>query len=219
MKIAFITECDYFFFAAEAEGCDLVLFPFYRAKVINYGSEIKGDTDFFRTLTGLSKALKATVIAGADTDSYGLIRRSVAVCDNGKLLGISDLLAVSEGEPFTCGAFYRVYDTRAGRVGVAVGSDGASSDCVRALASCGADVIVNIAEKMDGKTLLSARAKALEFGTPIAVCAEGGACLAGTNGEALFASPMKISTFSVRPGRDYHVVTCRRRGKRFTGDK
>ena len=219
MKIAFVTECDYYLDGEALGGCDLVLFPFYTGGVVSYNKEIKGVTNFFRTLTNLSKRLKSTVIAGVDTDSYGIVRHSAAAIDGGKLLGISDMTTAYENEKYVGGGTLRVYDTRAGKIGVAVGWDALSSDCVKTLALCGADVIVNIADTvLGGITGVSSRAKAYEFGVPIAVCAYKNAMLCGTNGEMIFSSPQKISVATVRTEKDYHLVTLRRRGKKHNGE-
>ena len=220
MKIAFVTECDYDLEHERIEGCDVVLFPFFKEHAVSYNTEIRGATNFFKALNNMSKCLKTTVIAGVDTDSYGVLRHSVAVCDNGKLLGISDMNAVCDGEPYTAGGGLRVYDTHAGKIGVAVGEDVLFSDHVKALALCGADVIVNISDPVTDSIFgVSARAKAYEFGVPIAVCAYRYAALIGDGGETVFTSPQKISIANVRVGRDYHLITLRRRGKKYRGEK
>ena len=79
MKLAFVTECDYFAIT-DADVYDVILFPFYIGKPVDYSAEIAGKTHFFKTLTNLSKSLKTTIIAGVDTNSYGKIRHSAAVC-------------------------------------------------------------------------------------------------------------------------------------------
>ena len=220
MKIAFVTECDYTIESEALSGCDLVIFPFFTRETVGYNREIKGITNFFRTLTSLSSRLKATIVAGCDTDSYGFIRHSAAVCDKGKLLGISDMTVIRDGDKYTGGGALRVYDTHAGKTGVAVGADALSSECVKTLALCGADIIVNVSDGFeDGAAIVSARAKAYEFGVPIAICAYKNAALAGTDGNMIFTSPQKITTVNLKAEKDYHLITLRRRGKRRKGDR
>jgi len=215
MKIAFVTECDYTVTADALSGADAVIFPHYYKEIISYSKEIKGTTHFFKTLTNLSKCLKTTVIAGVDTDSYGLLRHSGAVCDNGKLLGISDMVVVQDGDRYVGGGVLKVYDTRAGRIGLVVGDDVFSSDCVRTLSLCGADIIVCVTDKiLDGNIGITARAKAYEFGVPVAVCANKTALLAGIDGEMIFTSPKKITVAGIKVEKDYHLITLRRRGKK-----
>ena len=215
MKIAFVTECDYNLPHEDIAGCNVVIFPFYIKEPISYNREIRGQTVFFRALTNLSKSLKTTVIAGLDTDSYGSLRHSVAVCDGGRLLGISDMTLIADGEKYLGGGSLRVYETHAGKIGVAVGSDMLSSDCVRTLALCGADVIVNVSDPIiDSNVGISARAKAYEFGLPIAVCANKNAMLASPSGEMVFTSPKKISVANVRMDKEFHLITQRRRGRK-----
>ena len=215
MKIAFVTECDYAVPHGDVEGCDVIVFPFYYKEPVSYNSEIKGSTTFFKTLTNLSKCLKTTVIAGVDTDSYGALRHSVAVCDNGKLLGISDMISVREGDSYVGGGSLRVYETRAGKIGIIAGGDVFCSECIRTLAQCGADVIVSVCDPiLDNNVGISARAKAYEFGVPIAVCANKNAMLALTSGELAFCSPKKVTVANVRVDKEYHLVTLRRRGRK-----
>lgn len=215
MRIALVTECDYAVSPDEVEGCDVVVFPFYYKEPISYNSEIKGLTTFFRTLTNLSKCLKSTVIAGVDTDSYGSLRHSAAVCENGRLLGITDMNAIVDGERYVGGGGLHVYQTHAGRIGVIVGDDVFSSECVRSLAVCGADVIVAVCDPiLDCNVGVSARAKAFEFGLPIAVCANKNSMLALPGGELAFCSPQRVTVASVRQDKEYHLVTLRRRGRK-----
>ncbi len=211
MKIAFFTQCDY---DALPMGCDVAVFPFFQGEAVSYNKEIKGITTFFRRLTELSKSRKTAIIAGADTDSYGSVRHSAAVCDGGKLLGISDMTIVSEGERYIGGGGLRVYDTHAGKIGVAVGRDIISSECVRSLAACGADVIVNVMDEITDPCIpINARAKAYEFGVPVAACCKNLAFLATADGEMAFLSPDIMTLATLDTGRDYHTITVRKRGK------
>ncbi len=213
MKISFVTECDYNLSHSELVGSDLVLFPFYTEKAISYNKEIKGITSFFRSLTNLSKYLKTTVIAGVDTDSYGSVRHSAAVCDNGKLLGISDMNYVWNEEKYIGGGGFRLFETKAGRIGVAVGNDVICNECVKALSQCGADIIVNISDGLLGGSIgVIARSRAFEFGLPVAVCASKASLLALPNGQMAFCSPAKVTSVEVRTDKNYNIVSMRRRG-------
>jgi len=131
---------------------------------------------------------------------------------------MSDMTGIRDGERYVGGGSLRVYDTRAGRIGIAVGGDMMCSDCIRTLALSGADVIVNVADPvLDANTGISARAKAYEFGVPIAVCANRSAMLASPTGEMVFTSPKKVSVTTVRTDKEYRVITLRRRGKNKRG--
>ena len=50
MKIAFVTECDYEL-SGGAEGCDLVVFPFFRGGAVSYDKDIKGKR-YYQVATG-----------------------------------------------------------------------------------------------------------------------------------------------------------------------
>lgn len=212
MKIAFVTECDYRAIS-ETGVYDLIVFPFYIGKPVNYFTEIKGETNFFRTLANLSKSLKSTIIAGVDTDSYGKIRHSVAVMAGGKLLNICDMNSTRAGDGYTAGAELSVCRDGKRKIGIIVGNDIYSGECVKTLALSGAEIIVNVADPVTSALRgVFARARAYEYGVPVAVCAHKQALVAGVDGKIAFSSPSKISTVEIPSVYNYRAVTVRRRG-------
>lgn len=215
MKIAFFTDCIYDVSEDEVSGCDAVVFPFFYGGAVSFSREIKGESDYFKRLANLSKCLKTAVIAGVDTNSYGLIRHSCAVCDGGRLLGISDMNYIYGNGEYTAGSGFKVYDTRAGRIGVMIGDDGFFHDCARTLCLCGADVLLHISDPISGSvTGINARAKAYELGVPIGVCAHKCAMLVSATGEEVFTSPKPCTVASICPERSYNLLTMRRRGQK-----
>lgn len=211
MKIAFVTECDYSAISPE-HGADLVLFPFFTEKPVSYFKEIKGETVFFRMITNLSKTLKAMVIAGVNTDSYGKVRHSATVCFNGKMLAVCDMNSVKNCYDYTAGATYNVFSNGTSKVGVIVGDDLYSTECVKTLALSGADVLVNISDPVTSTLKATfARARAYEFGIPVAVCAHKHSLVASIDGKISYSSPAKISTVIIPPSYNYRLITLRRR--------
>ena len=212
MKLAFVTECDYFAIT-DADVYDVILFPFYIGKPVDYSAEIAGKTHFFKTLTNLSKSLKTTIIAGVDTNSYGKIRHSAAVCANGKLLAVADMNYSKKDDGYTSGVEFALCRDGKHKIGVLVGHDIYSSESAKTLVLSGAEILVHIADPIISSIeSVFARARAYECGVPVAVCAHKQAMLAGVDGKIAFSSPSKISAAEIKPVYNYRALTVRRRG-------
>lgn len=195
------------------EGCaDLLLFGFEGLGAINYEKELKGESNFFADVATLSKRQKNVVVCGCMTDMRGLKRKSAIVAENGKVLGVSDMLNAIDGET-NGGAAVRVYETKAGRMGVAVAEDLYFPDVVKSLSVCGCDFIVCpfgwITSSLQSVLL---RAYAYCYGVPIFLCGCGYCMVADTKGEVAFASPDSPVYTSFQKVKEYHLVQTRRRG-------
>ncbi len=194
------------------ESADLFLFGFNGMGEVSYQKELKGETRFFETAAALSKKGGGTVVCGCITDTVGHKRKSALVAENGRILGVSDMLNVVDGE-IGSGAALRVYDTKAGRMGVAVAEDLHFPDVVRSLALCGSDFIVcpfgGIKNSLQSVLL---RAKAHTYGVPIFFCAQGYCMVAAPSGNLSFASPLSPVYTDFENVKEYHLIETRRRG-------
>ena len=116
--------------------------------VISYGVldtvrselEIKGDTEIIMNLANLSRELNCVIFAGIDFDLYGEMRKSVVVCDSGKLCGISDTIYCAD--TFTCSDVINIYETTRGKIGIIVDSDVYHAEIAHALKLYGAQMLV-----------------------------------------------------------------------------
>ena len=91
--------------------CDLAVFGFKGLGEVDYEEELKGVSDKFEDAARLSKSSACGVLSGCKTISRGMSRKSVAVADRGRLLGISDMNHVLDCEEFKSGSglgFYTV---------------------------------------------------------------------------------------------------------------
>ncbi|MGN1058772.1 MAG: hypothetical protein ACI4Q7_05415, partial [Candidatus Avelusimicrobium sp.] len=124
MKICFVTKERLTDFWERTGGveADVVFFPLFDDTVVSYERELKGETAYFEDVAMLSKAGKNVVVCGYATSTRGLVRSSAVVAENGRILGVSDALTSIDGAR-NCGAFLKVYETDAGRIGVAVAED------------------------------------------------------------------------------------------------
>jgi predicted amidohydrolase len=151
------------------------------------------------------------VVCGCITDTRGHKRKSALVAENGRLQGVSDMLHAVDGE-VRSGAALRVYETKIGRMGVAVAEDLYFPDVVKSLAICGSDFIVCVYDDLQGIEQVLIRANAFSYGVPILFCSKGYSMLADSTGELLFASAYSPSQISFIPKKEYHLVETRRCG-------
>lgn len=191
--------------------CDIAVYGFGVGEV-DYESELKGESVKFEEVARFSKTNSCGVVCGCVTKSRGVLRKSVCVADGGKLLGITDMNHVLDGEQFKSGAGLGLYSVRGCKVGVCVENDLLFPDSVKALAQCGCSVLIAIADGLDdGLMPLVIRAYSYLYGVPIILCAQNFAYFSEVTG-AIACSTQKTALFEVNPRNRYHVVTTRQRG-------
>lgn len=191
------------------ERSDLVVFG-GEWQTVDYQRELQGDTRFFQDATMLSKRLQSVVVCGCTTDTRGLRRKSAMVAQDGRLLGVSDRLHVLENNA-NCGATLRVYETKVGKMGVAVAEDLLFPEVFKTLALCGSEFIVCTFGQIENVHAVLARAHAYCFGVPILLCGKGYCLLAGENGEIAFASHNVRASVVLCPKPQYRIVQVRKK--------
>lgn len=192
--------------------CDVALFGFSCMGDVDYESELKGESDKFEDAAKLSKTANCGLLCACRTVSRGLKRKSVAVSDRGKLLGISDMNHVLDGEEYKSGASFGFYTVNGCKVGICIENDLLFPETFKCLTSCGCNVIVAVLEGIkDTLPPLLIRAYAYLYGVPIIMCAGKTAYFADISG-AIASSPQNNALFDVVPESRYHVVATRVRG-------
>ncbi|MGN1234844.1 MAG: hypothetical protein ACI4U2_02535 [Christensenellaceae bacterium] len=185
---------------------DLLCIP-YLGKV-SYEAEIEGRSSLLRMLAERSRA--QTVISGCTTDAQGIVRRSAAVADRGKLIGITDVTH-SIDDDGDVGAENALYRTKAGRIGVLVGVDLFFPEMACRLVECGAETLVVLAERSRREALLLVRAYSVCYGIPVIYSARDYSLIA-VRGECVGASPVFPFAWEIERDREFHVVRTRRSG-------
>ena len=191
---------------------DLILYGFGGLGEVSYDKELKGESDCFERAARLSKQSKGVVVCGCITDTRGIKRKSALVAENGKLCGVSDMTHAMDGA-ISSGAGLRVYDTKIGKMGVAVAEDILFPAVMSALAACGSDFIVcpfGILQNSMAQVLL--RAYAYLYGVPIFLCGVGYSIAVESNGALAMATPQSPISFKVENRKQFHLVEMRRRG-------
>lgn len=192
--------------------CDVAVFGFKGLGEVDYESELKGVTDKFEDCARLSKTLSCGVVCACKTKSRGVLRKSVAVADKGKLLGISDMNHVIDCEDFKSGAGLGIYTVGGYKIGVLVENDLLFPECFRSLSLCGCNVIVAVTEELkDNLPPLLIRAYSYLYGVPVIMCAGNMAYFSEVSGD-IASSAQPVSLFEVSPQNRYHLITARTRG-------
>lgn len=192
------------------EKADITVFGFESMGEVSYERELKGETRFFEDAALLSKTHKNVVVCGCVTDTRGHKRKSAVVAENGRLSGVSDMLHVIDGE-MGSGAALRIYETKAGKMGVAVAEDLRFPSVIKSLAVCGSDFIVCPCGQVGEIHSVLARAHAYCYGLPVIVCGNGYSAIADATGKITFATPESPAFFDLCLRKEYHLVETRRR--------
>jgi len=191
---------------------DLTIFSFGCLEEVSYEKELKGESDFFEKAARLSKQTKKVVVCGCITDTRGLKRKSALVAENGRLIGVSDMTHAVDGG-ISCGAGLRVYDTKIGKLGIAVAEDVFFPEVIRSLCACGSDFIVcPYGLVTDGALPIVLRAYAYLYGVPIFLCGAGYCMIVNVDGTVSFATPQSPVSLSFESIKEYHVIQTRKRG-------
>lgn len=194
-------------------GSDVVVFGFNGLGLVSYKKELSGETEYFHDLAKLSKQLSSVVICGCDTDNYGVFRHSVAISDSGKILGVTDMAHSVDQSEFVAGGAFRVYDTKAGKIGIIVSEDLFFPESARVLALCDADIIICIFKKLENfMPQVMLRAGAFSNGVAMALCAKNYVCISDIRGKIVLSSGAETVSTDVKIEKDYHLISSRRRG-------
>lgn len=214
MRVCFVTRetVGQFSMRDGEKFSDLIFFGFGGVDgEVSYEKELKGETAYFEDVALLSKQYQCVVICACISDTRGIKRKSAVVAENGKILGVSDMLNCLDGE-YNPGAGLKTYDTKVGKIGIAVGEDCYFPELLRTLAVCGSELICCPFGETDGVENTLLRAAAFSYGIPIALCADGYASLSDVDGSLCFSSPYSPVSFDLEQKKEYRLVETRRRG-------
>lgn len=197
--------------------CDVALIGFEYLGDVDYDSELSGKSDKFGDFARLTRRSGCAAVCGCRTDSRGLRRKSAAVAEGGRLLGITDMLHVVDGENYKSGAYMGLYRLGGYRVGLCIDNDLHFPENIKSLSVCGCNLLLCLSEGASPMSPLLIRSYAYLYGMPIAMCAGGCAYFADITG-AISTSTQPCTLFSVQPKNNYRVVCTRERGA-YSGDR
>lgn len=215
MRICFVTAGSFNEFSEREEGAgaDVLLFPFSALGQVSYERELKGETSLFEDVALLSKERQNVVVSGCYSDARGVRRKSVVVAERGRILGVSDMVNRIDESEYRAGAGIKIYETRAGKLGVVVAEDFYFPQVFETLSVCGAEVALCVFEELnEGLEQTLIRSHAYLYGVPVCLCAYGYASAADISGKLRFASPQSPCIYDFEREQEYHLIEVRRRG-------
>lgn len=212
MRICFVTNGTLGEQPADCNA-DITVFPFQSLGEVSYERELKGETSLFEDVAILSKMGSNVVICGCYTNARGIKRKSAVVAEKGRILGVSDMVNRIDGSEYRCGAGVKIYDTKAGKLGIVVAEDLYFPQVLETVSRCGADLAISVFETLnEGLEQTLIRAGAFFFGIPVCMCALGYAQAADPMGKLRFSSPKSPCVLELERMQEFHIVETRRRG-------
>ncbi len=189
---------------------DVLVLPFGCIPCVDYKREIEGGDGALRFVSDLSGELGCVIAAGAETDNYGIMRRSVIVADCGSLMGVSDMVHAVQADRYAAGGGFRVYDTSKGKIGIIVDEDLYFPEVPRILTLCGSEILLSVADNLNNDmcTVL-ARAYSFTNGIPSAVSCGGSTLAVDGKGEVLSENTESVK---IELNREYKLMRARRLG-------
>ncbi|MBR2384554.1 MAG: hypothetical protein IKA99_02985 [Clostridia bacterium] len=180
---------------------------------VKYGKELSGQTNVLKSLCNLSKCSEKIIISAFDTDNYGVLKQSVGVFEDGKLLGISDMSVCLGDTAYLPGSGGKLYQTNTCKIGTVIGDDVYSFNLFKSLAVCGAEVIVALSDfsKKEINSILI-RAYSFLLGVPTILLYKNGAYVSNVNGELVL--PIEENVYEVEPYTDFMLKITKTRLKR-----
>ena len=197
----------------DVKNSQITVLGFNSIGKVSYKHELSGAENKLPDLASFSKRVKKVVIAGAVTDNYGILKQSVIIAEDGKLLGISDMTLSINSTDYSGGGSFKVYQTKVGRIGLLVGDDIINLDGVKAMSLCDADLIVAVVqseEKPQYNFLI--RAYAYLFGVPIMLLTKTGVIASDMSGEICGKSIENTAKLIIPTQKQYILIKSKRRG-------
>lgn len=212
MRICFVTSGNLSEYGGEVSA-DVVMFPFQALGEVSYERELKGETSLFEDVAILSKTGNNVVVCGCFTNARGMKRKSVVVAEKGRILGVADMVNRIDGSEYRSGASVKIFDTKAGKLGIIVSEDLYFPQVMETLSICGADVALSVFEQLNEELELTLmRAGAFFYGIPICMCSYGYAQAADPAGKLRFSSPKSPCLYILEREQEFHVIETRKRG-------
>lgn len=213
MRICFLFSEPFSSHSPQNAAADIYVLPFAALGEVDFDEEISGRAKKLKALAALSKKLSASVISGCYTSIKGIKRKSAAVADRGKIIGIADCVNAVGGSEYRPGTGLKIFDFSFGKTGIAVAEDVLFPDVIKSLTDCGCSAIVCPFEKLSvGAHIAVTRANAYIYGTQIILCADNYCFAAAPSGEIAFASAKSGKTYEFFPEAHYKETTKKERG-------
>ena len=188
-------------FKTESVNADLVVFSMLGEREINFKKELEGKSEKLSTITQISKDIDGGIFCGCITDTYGQKRKSVAIANKGKLLGVTDRKFKLSTDDYASGGGDRVFSIGERKIGLLVAEDLFFYEISKSLVDVGCDMLVCVFDtETNHLPLIVMRSIAFCEGVPCALVSCNHASLISSKGDVVES---KNSTFVVE---DYFEI-------------
>jgi len=213
MRICFLFSEPFSSFSPQDAAADIYILPFSALGEVDFDDEITGRGNKLKALASLSKRLSAAVICGCYTSIKGIKRKSAAVADKGRIIGIADEVNIIDSGEYRPGAGLKIFDFPSGKIGVAVAEDVLFPDVIKSLTDCGCSAIICPFERLSSFVPVTvARANAYIYGTEITLCASNYCFAASPSGDVAFSSTKSGRVYEFLPEARYKEKAKKERG-------
>ncbi|MBP5177364.1 MAG: hypothetical protein ILP02_02135, partial [Clostridia bacterium] len=177
---------------------------------VNLKDELSGKSDRLLKLARATKDVKGLSLVSLTTDNYGLIRRSIAVFEKGRIIAIADGVRYDEGG-FSPSVGYKTVTVCGVKIGLAVGRDVIDRDALNCFSLCDVDVIIDLSADFYYFSVETLDAAVSYIGGWTVVCSGAFGCVAYSRGKKIIASIEKEILFDVSTDRSYREYVVKRR--------
>ena len=169
------------------KGCDAALFTIKSLYNVKIKDELDGKCDLLLKMSSVSKKIGGISFFSVFTDTYWVMRNSIAFFSDGKLISIADQNGVFD-RSFSPSFGLKSVEKGGVKFGVLVGSDVLDVSALKSLALTENDVIINLSAavfEFDNEKLISC----LSFlcGVPIAFSGKNKKVISKSNGEIVYS--------------------------------
>ncbi len=177
---------------------------------ISVKDELCGKSEKLLELGGLTKKAQCPVFVGFTTDSFRLLKKSVAVFFRGKLVKLAD--NVRGDKSFAPSFGYKTVSAGGCKFGIAVGKDVCDHACLFTLSSTENDVIINLsADFYDFSTENLVSSLSYIYGVTI-VSVNADKTVAAASGKIILSTADAERDFYVPLSKTYKEILVKQRG-------
>ncbi|HEY8444168.1 MAG TPA: carbon-nitrogen hydrolase family protein [Clostridia bacterium] len=217
MKIAVINSTTVKDFALsqlqKVGDVDIIIFAFGVTGDVDLAQELSGESKTYAELVLLSITKNCIVIAGMDTNFFGIKHKSTIVIEEGHILDIHDMVHIFD-QKYERGKGFKIYDTQRGKFGLIIHNDILFPETSRLLAVCDCDMLITLIDYgLPKDSMIMARSASLSNGL-FNVCSEpGSSYLCDQNGAIRFYTKKNFLEMSFDLKKDKSMLKARQKDK------
>lgn len=217
MKIAIINSTTVKDFALsqlqQVGDIDIIIFAFGVTGDVDLAQELSGESKTYAELVLLSITKNCIVIAGMDTNFFGIKHKSTIIIEDGHILDINDMVHNFDHK-YEKGKGFKIYDTKKGKLGLIIHNDILFPETSRLLAVCDCDILITLIDRdLPKDSMVMARSASISNGV-FNVCSEpDSSYLCDQNGMVKYYSKKNFFEISFDIKKDKSMLKARQKNK------